>query len=266
MNLKVTCLLCIAFVLPQSFFVMGSQAAKEASLTNSSQGASAVATPATTTGVVFAGLTESGVTRNTFLCGATSVTGSAASGTNFEASNCAITAVKAAAGFDISEGATLQFFNNFTYWLQQKSEQEQSYQINDSLTGSALGEKMNSEGWGSMGACCVIVSTNQIVKETVYQSVVANSGEVKVVVQLWYNGDNLIQLWSQDSVSLKPGQSFTVAISNSPDARLKSTFVAGTGLAQYLAAINNDMQPDNRNEDSYSAATNSPRMVRIVAA
>ena len=215
-------------------------------------------------GIFFQGLTENGVKKNTFLCGNNSATKSNTSGKNFQDSDCDISSIQNAIGFDISGGRQLQFFNNFTYWLKKKSQTEQFYQINDSLQDDALDSKMQSEGWSEIGAFCIIISTNQILQDTIFQSQKANTGETKVIVQLLYNGDNLIQLWSQDATILKEGQSFTIAITNASDDRLKSTFAADpSSLSSYLSAISKNIQPDNRNSDSYNNAEDSPRTVRI---
>lgn len=215
-------------------------------------------------GIVFNGMTENGVKRNTFLCGYTSVEKKSGGGVNVEADDCKVTAIKEAVGFDVSGGQTLQFFNNFTYWLKEKIKKEQSYKINDQLDGDDLEKKMDSEGWGSMGAYCIIVTTNQMLQKVIAPDMVVDAGQVKVIVQLWYNGGNLIQLWSQDVKAIALGKSFAVAITNDEDSSLKQALTVSTKSDQYFSAVTSLMQPDNRLEDAYNAASTSPRKVRIV--
>lgn len=254
-------------------------------------------------GVVFNGMTENGVKRNTFLCGYTlvdkkhgvdgifvaddckaaklskaagfdisglcsytSAEKKSGGGLNVEADDCKVAAISRAVGFDVSGGQTLQFFNNFTYWLKEKTKKEQSYKINDQLDGDDLEKKMDSEGWGSMGAYCIIVTTNQMLQKVIAPDMVVDAGQVKVIVQLWYNGGNLIQLWSQDVKAIAQGKSFAVAITNDEDSSLKQALTVSTKTDQYFSAVTSMMQPDNRLEEAYNAASTSPRKVRIVVA
>lgn len=230
-------------------------------------GKSNQASPAGASGIVFQGMTEQGVTRDTFLCGEVSVTANSLAGANAESGDCSINKIKEAIGFDVSEGRTIQFFNNFTYWLRQKSQAEQLYRVdNPEASDSDVVSHMQKKGWASMGAYCVIISTNEILQEIIGQASLAGSKAVKVIAQLWYNGDSLIQLWSQDVAVMQPGQSFTIAISNAADADLSTSLQAFAHQAGYLNSIGKSMQPDNRNADSYTAAINSPRTIRIQVA
>ncbi len=227
--------------------------------------AAPVSSAASLSGVIFQGMTESGVNRNTFLCGYSSVNSSQDTGHEVSGADCTVGAIQSAIGFDVSGGRTLQFFNNFTYWLRKKSEKEQAYRIDTpTATDGSVDAYMESDGWGSMGAYCIIVSTNEIMQEVVGQGKQASAGEIKVVVQLWYNGDSLIQLWSQDVAILNPGQSFTIAISNAVDSALPAMLQATSGIKGYLKVVGKSMQPDNRKKHSYNDATNSPRTVRIL--
>lgn len=220
------------------------------------------------TGATFQGMTETGVIKNTFLCGQTGVGNIAGSGgQNFESDTCTINAIQTVVGFDISGGKTVQFFNNFTYWLQQKGQQEEYYKTNNpdlAQDPDGLENKMNSDGWAAMGAYCILITTNEILQETVEPTIVAGKGQIKVIVQLLYNGGDLIQLWSQDVALLEQGQSFVIGISNAADTNLPSAIKASTDSQQYLAAVSKAMQPNNRASDTYNAATGSPRTVRIV--
>lgn len=215
-------------------------------------------------GVVFQGMTEEGIVRNTFLCGKHSVTSAGTSGVTVAAQDCSAHQVLQAIGFDISGGKTVQFFNNFTYWLRQKGQEEQAYQINHpQATQSDIAAHMQSKGWGSMGAYCILISTNEILQNMVAPHKQARAGQIKVIVQLWYNGDNLIQLWSQDVAIMTPGQNFTVVISNAVDSNLITMLQESDHVQGYLKSIGKIMQPNNRNIARYHDAKDSPRMVRI---
>ena len=220
--------------------------------------------------IIFNGISESGITQNSFLCGKQGVgtVSSAKGGTNFEAVDCDYTEIQGAVGFDISKGHTLQFFNNFTYWLRKKGDREQDIKSGDtnstggSLTTAEVTAKMDSEGWGSIGAFCIIISTNPTLQKSVLPDKQPEKGETKLIVQLWYNGNDLIQLWSQDVVMIKQGQNFTIAISNGEDSNLEAILV-DKDQSSYMKAVVGLMQPINRNSQAYQQAANSPRMVRI---
>lgn len=213
------------------------------------------------TGIIFQGIAEQGISKDTFLCGDTSVTAASIAGTNFESSDCSINNIQDTIGFDISGGKTIQFFNDFTYWIRQKSKIEQDYQINN--PGANVASYMSQQGWSAMGAFCILISTNSILQEIVGQAKQAGSGKIKVVAQLWYNGDNLIQLWSQDVAIMEPGQSFIVNINNSVDADLLTTLQNSATVKGYLSSIGTAVQPSNRNMNTYNAASDSPRTIRI---
>lgn len=230
-------------------------------------GKSSLASSSGNVGAIFQGITEQGVVKNTFLCGDSSVTESSIAGNNVEATDCSMSKVKEAIGFDISGGKTIQFLNNFTYWTRQKSQAEQNYQINNSqASDSDVTSYMQQNGWGAIGAFCIIISTNEILQEIIEPNTQASSGKIKVVAQLWYSGNNLIQLWSQDVAIINPGQGFTLAISNTADTNLTTALQASVGTSGYLGTIGKAIQPDNRNAQAYAAAVDSPRMVRIQTA
>lgn len=250
------CLMCLT----QPFFAAVVPAAKAVAKNVST---SSVATA----GAIFQGITEQGIVKNTFLCEDSSVTESSISGSNVASSDCSINKIKDAIGFDVSGGKTIQFLNNFAYWTRQKSQAEQNYQINNpQASDSDVQNYMQQNGWGSIGAFCIVISTNEVLQEVIEPDKQAGSGEIKVIVQLWYSGDNLIQLWSQDVAMLNPGQTFTLALSNAADTDLSTVLQASSTLSGYISTISKTMQPDNRNTQTYAAAIDSARMVRIQVA
>lgn len=260
-----------------------------------------LSTENTSLGVVFKGVTESSITKNTFLCGKKGVGDVPSGGSNFEAEDCNYKMIQDAVGFDMSRGATLQFFNNFTYWLRQKGQREQFLKTNNpDLKGASLERKMAKEGWDFIGAECIIISTNPIVQKVVRPDLKPKGNEVKVVAQLWYNGDDLIQLWSQDVVMVPKGKSFAVALSNAQDnsdvfekratssgaaeqsiseakrsaknkaakkqkKANKQTVAAGPhqSVHSYLGVVTKQMQPANRSSHDYEESVDSPRSIKI---
>lgn len=204
--------------------------------------------------VTFQGIEESGVLKNTFLCPAAVE----------NASDC-MPADQGALGFDLSNGKILQLFNNQTYWLLQESVQQLYANQVLRYSGSDLENKMKSQGWVAMGGYCLVITSNPILTQVVSPALIAGTNQEKVVVQLWYNGDQVVQLWSQDATVLSAGQNFKVLISTNPDSlfsvasnvnsssqSLKSSFLAQLGL-----------QVNNRNVDDYNQAVKSPRSVKI---
>lgn len=211
-------------------------------------------------GITFKGVTESNVVVNTFLC--------EKDGVNFEAEDCTTDRIKNAVGFDISGGYTLQFFNNFTYWIKQKEKYEQQLKINHpylKANQDALAKRMQKDGWGLImpdgsvvgGAYCIIISTNPVLQQAIEpdKQVAKGESKVKVIAQLWYNGNNLIQLWSQDVQILSAGKSFSVKISSDPDMQLDVILAAKIkGQDDYISAVTKLVQPNNRNIEAYNNA------------
>lgn len=210
--------------------------------------------------ILFQGLVEkSSINKNTFLCPASASDG--VQGCMDEQS--------AAHGFDVSGGRTIQFCNNQQYWLQQETLQAQYISTVRNYTGSSLQEKLRDEGWTSMGGYAVVISTNPFLLDYVMPELVAQSGQVKVVVQLWYNGSDMIQLWSEDAIILDEGSGFNVTISSDTDDRLASLLAAAKSMGSswkdnFLAQLN--VQPDNRKKTDYQDANGSPRQVRLARA
>ncbi len=203
--------------------------------------------------LVFEGLQEEGIGKNTFLCP------EQASG-----AVCSQADVDGAVGYDIHGGKTLQFFDNFVYWLQQKEHRRQYVKTNLRYDGSALTNKLNQEGWGATSAYCVLVSTDPMLQKVVLPTQKAPKGTVKVIAQLLYSGENVLQLWSQDVVFMKPGQRFKLVVSSQEDNKLAAALQESshaTGVAHYIEKLG--FQKSTRKDYIYNAASDSPRMVRI---
>lgn len=219
--------------------------------------------------IVFKGLTEIGISKNTFLCGKTSVGQGSAGGTGFEAGDCNYNTIENAVGVDMAGGHTLQFFNNFMYWVQQKSQKIQAIEATREASPSQSGrdaetarlqqkvDQLNDQaGWGTLGPQCVIISTSSILQETIEPGQQAGADQVKVVAQLWYSGDYLIQLWSQDVAMIPKGKGFTISLSNVSDATLKS---AAGSSQEHLAQISEiiDSNVDSGSQAIITALTSA---------
>lgn len=207
--------------------------------------------------LIFQGLVEqSDINKNTFLC-----PGSASDGIQ----GCRDTQ-SAAHGFDVSGGRTIQFCNNQQYWLQQEAVKAQYISTVRNYTGAELQQKLQNEGWKAMGGYAVVITTDPLLVNFIMPEVVAGSGQIKVIVQLWYNGSDLIQLWSQDAAVLADGTSFQVTLSSAIDSRLPGLFAGATTTTPswqttFLSKL--DIQPNNRQASDYNGAAGSPRHVRI---
>lgn len=247
--------------------------------------------------VVFQGIVETGVQKNTFLC----------SGDATDAIGCT-NADAGAIGFNVSGGKMLQLFNNQAAWYLLQATHQQYLTQDQRYSASDLQQKMIEDGWVAMGGYCLIITTNPILTDIVMPSVTPTATQTKVVVQLWYNGEQELQLWSQDAKALKKGQSFQVEVSTDADTlstvtgtdAVDSTFnngvwsqkVIATSTAtgsttstssstvsvntpaqssstslrlNFLSALGLQYPASNRNSDIYNQATQSPRMVKIKA-
>ena len=204
-----------------------------------------------TQAVIFTGLIETGVSKNNFLCSST-------------ASNCN-SADANAKNFDFSTYPMLQLFNDQTYWLHQASTHAQYVSEVLSYSGTDLQDKMISDGWGAMGSYCILISTDPILTNVVMPTVTASAGQEKVVVQLWYNGDQVLQLWSQDAITLSPAQTFTITISTDtdplPGVTTSSQNSSSSLTTNFLSNL--QLQQKNRKESVYQNATQSPRSITI---
>ena len=197
--------------------------------------------------VIFNGLIESGITKNNFLCSAPG---------EQDCSN----ADSGAIGFNLTTSQSLQFFNNQSFWLRQQAAKESDLVTNQNYSGSALTDKMVSEGWVAMGGYCVLISADPMLADVVMPLIkTTTSNQVKVVVQLWYNGDQQMQLWSQDAAILSVTQSFQVTISSDIDSQV-SLLPSLESQTSFLGQIG--LQQNNR-QPAYAHATGCPRMVKI---
>jgi len=204
------------------------------------------------TDVIFQGITETGVTKNNFLC--PSLTSSAVSCVSADAN---------AINFTLPSGQILQLFNSQPYWLDQEAiKQQYDLQVLD-YTQSEIQAELDSTGWGAMGGYCLLITTNPVLTGIVMPTVIAASGQEKVVVQLWYNGEQSLQLWSQDALAINQGTGFTISISSATDplSELSTTSTSSGLKATFLAGLN--LQPNNRNASIYNIATDSPRSITI---
>jgi hypothetical protein len=205
--------------------------------------------------LTFAGLIENpSITKNNFLCHS-----------DQETSSDCNNADKNYIGAVLTDNTLLQLFNNQSYFLKQ----EQAAQKYDAQvlrdSGSQLQEKLNSQGYSAMGGYCIIITKNPTVTGIVMPNMIAQKNQEKVVVQLWYNANRAIQLWSQDAALLTAGQSFKVSISNEIDplTTLQTPANKNSSLkASFLTSLG--IQTSNRKESVYHAATESPRLVKIV--
>lgn len=201
--------------------------------------------------IIFNGLVETGVSTNSFLCPA-NAPGCVSPNTNTQ-------------GFNFTQNQMLQIFNNQTYWLQQEIAQEQYIGQALLYSGTALQNKMTSSGWGAMGGYCIIISIDPILTKIVAPTLIAKTGQQKVVVQLWYNGDQMLQLWSQDAQILSSNQEFTVAISTAVDplSGISATPTSASTTFVDTFLTNLHLQQSSRNQATYQAASASPRSVTI---
>lgn len=204
--------------------------------------------------ILFKGVQEAGISKNTFLC----------QGSQFSGSSCSQAHIDNAINFDLSGGKTLQFLDNFVYWLQAKDKRRQYIKTDLRYDGSALTSKLQQEGWGATSPYCLLVSTNPMLQKVVLPGQPAPKGSVKVIAQLLYSGSNLIELWSQDVVFVKEGESISLSVSNAADERLPAMLAESkkaTGVVNFLEELG--LQSNTREEQTYAMASDSPRMVRI---
>lgn len=205
---------------------------------------------------IITGIVEaSDVNKNTFLCPA---------GATSSKAFCLGQAVQFE-GFDISPGHTVMICNNQQYWMQQKTDQEQYIMQGRNYQGSQAESMMASQGWGAMGSYVLLITADPMLTDFLLPKIIVGANQIKVVVQLWYNGNDVIQLWSQDVIALSVGQNFTIHISSALDNRLPTFFeqknVKRSWQDTFLTSL--QLQPDNRVQDAYASAKGSPRTVRI---
>jgi hypothetical protein len=82
---------------------------------------------------------------------------------------------------------------------------------------------------------------------------------------LLYNGDSLLQLWSQDAKVLDKDIKFQILISNNTDALASLASTQSSTPESLQAAFLSDLKfvRNNRKESVYQIATQSPRSVKI---
>ncbi len=207
-----------------------------------------------TQSITFNGLVETGISKNNFLCP-----------TNNSSSIVCVSQNSDAIGFNFSSSKILQIFNDEVFWLHEQAVREKYVSQILSYTGSQLQNKMNADGWGAMGSYCIIISIDPILTSQVMPKLTAKKDEEKVVVQLWYSGNNAIQLWSQDAKVLSKNAAFTIAVNSAvdtlPGVRQESTPASSSLKDKFLNDLH--FQQNTRKESIYQIATESPRSVKI---
>ncbi|MBP6892505.1 hypothetical protein KBB68_02895 [Candidatus Babeliales bacterium] len=204
--------------------------------------------------IIFNGLTETNISKNNFLCPV-----------NSSSPVSCKESITNATGFNFSSGKILQIFNDQAFWLHEEAVQSQYVSQVLSYTGSELQNKMNADGWGAMGSYCIIISIDPILTSIAQPKLTPKNDEEKLVVQLWYNGDGALQLWSQDVQVLQKNATFTIAVNNSSDPLpgvIDATSNSQTSLrAKFLSELH--LQQNSRKESVYQIATQSPRSIKI---
>ena len=169
-------------------------------------------------------------------------------------------------GFDISGGHTIQIFNNQQYWLQQKFERQQLL-IVQNYSGDRLTNAMTQEGWDHMGAFSIIISTDPILAKAIESATVSGTGQIKLIVQLWYSSSTGLELWAQDVKLLNAGQNFTILVSNNSsklftdNSSVNSNPLASPNSSSTISATNlNSSLPslsDTASGGSFSVTTST---------
>lgn len=212
--------------------------------------------------ITFLGITEdSSIDKNSFLCP-----------DSLDAEGLEICQNRSAQAlnFTFNGPRTLQLFNNQQYWAQQKYRQQQLL-IARGYKDTDLDNTLKSKGWSITGGFSVIITTDPLVTSQIDKKLVPAKGQTKLVAQLWYNGDSLIQLWAQDVVLVSDGQNFTISLSSSDstlsqEAEKISTLSQPKNIAevkeQFLQEV--ALAPINIVKSSYSVANGSPKNIKIV--
>jgi hypothetical protein len=198
------------------------------------------------------GIIETGVSKNNFLCPTSTSSAVPCIDANQRYSNTVLV-----------DGQILQIFNSQAYWVHEQANAEQYDTQVLAYTGSELEAKLQAQGWTAMGGYCILISTNSILTQIVKPELVAQKNQKKIVAQLWYNGDRLLQLWSQDATVVDADASITLEISNAVDPLTEvKNLKQGTSLKDtFLYAL--PLQPANRDETMYQSASACPRSIKI---
>ncbi len=200
--------------------------------------------------VIFTGLSETGVKKNNFACPSSSSSSiSCVSNTN-------ITSI-------MHDDTIIQIFNDQAFWLHEKATSAQYQQTTLNYSTTELSEKLSEQGWGSTGGYCILITSNPLLGSFIQPKLQPNKNQKKIIAQLWYNGNSSLELWSQDVQLLNSDQTFQVAVTNQPDAlnSLNETNQTKTLKNEFLQSLN--LQPNNRDQATYDAATDSPRSIKI---
>lgn len=199
---------------------------------------------------------EKGITKNSFLC-------HGADGVNFEASDCSDADISGVKGFNFVGGKTVQLFNNFSYWMKQKVQEQKYAEISLRYNESQAKAYLQQQGWVATNAYCIIISTDPVLQKVIKPDMQVPAGKVKVIAQLLYNGAGMLQLWSEDAALIDIGKGFDLEVSNEQEGKSSYVLEKESILQKFLESI--DLQPHNRQDDVYVNATTSPRMIRIKA-
>lgn len=202
--------------------------------------------------VKFQGLIEDpSVSINTFLCSPSAV----------GVTDC-FNVGSSAVGYDVVDSQPLQLFNNQSYWLTKKAAREHHLQSVERYSGLSLESKMTEEGWAAMGAYCIFITTDSALTQLVMPLLIAKTEEVKVVVQLLYNGQGLIQLWSQDAMLIPVKKSFNIVISAAIDNKTSKLSASSDSSKEESFLEMLRLSQINR-QPEYDQAISSPRSVKL---
>lgn len=234
--------------------------------------------------IAFSGLSEdSSIDKNSFSC---------SSSLDAQGEDICQDRAASAVNFEFDGPRTLQIFNNQQFWVQKKYKEQQLLMARMSQEDE-VDSTLKSRGWSITGGFLVVITTDSFITNQIEPKKVPAKGQVKVVAQLWYNGDNLIQLWAQDVALVKDGSSFSVSLTSTDSDISKESTVAnppvvskksGTAIfavaesvkltqngqgpknfselqKQFLQEI--ELAPKNAIKSVYSVAVGSPKNIKI---
>ncbi len=203
--------------------------------------------------ITFQGLIETDISKNNFLC------------TNAATSSVAcVDCTGPAVNFNLNNKPILQLFNDQPYWLHQEALAEQYASESLTYTGSELQNYLNSHGWGAMGGFCILIIIDPLLTNFAAPNLIAKPNQEKLIVQLWYNGDNTLELWSQDIQIVDKNAQFKIKVSSSVDplTSIKNeNSETETAKNKFLKSL--QLQPLNRKDSTYQMASKSPRSIKI---